>query len=808
MRKLARAPLFTAVSILTLALGIGANTAIFSVVRGVLLKPLPFESPEQLVGVWHKGFGFTGGLNQSPATYFTYREESTTFEDIGMWDNDSVSVTGLEEPEQVVAMYVTDGTLPILKVEPALGRRFTPEDDAPGSPETVILGHAFWQSRFGGDRTALGKTLIINGRPREIIGVMGEGFRFLRFDAAVWLPFQFDRAEVYVGDFSYQALARLRPGATLETAHADVARMIPMVPEKFPEGMTLEMLRDVQFSPYVRPLKRDVVGDVGSVLWVLLGTVALVLLIACANVANLFLVRADGRQREMAIRTAMGADRARLAKEFFFESSALGVLGGVMGLAFAYVGIRLLVWMQPDSLPRIHEIGIDLVVLLFTLAISLFAGLLFGILPVLKYGSPNLISALKEGGRASSDGRERHRARSALVIAQVALALVLLTGSGLMFRSFRALSNVFPGFVQPNNVLTLKISIPAAEVEDPVQTARTHERILRRIEQIAGVSSVGLSTSITMDGWDSNDGIHVEEFPIPEGQVPPIRRFKWISGNYFETMGNPILAGRPLTWKDTFDITPVAVVTENFALEYWDAAEEAISKRIRQDPDEIWREIVGVVGNIHDNGVTEGATATIFWPLLQRDFWGDEIFTRRTLGYAIRSPRANAPGFLDEIRSAVWSVNRNLPLANVRTLQEFLDNSMARTAFTLVMLAIASTVALILGAIGIYGVISYAVSQRTREIGVRMALGARRADVSRLVLRDGLFLTATGLAVGIVAALLLTRWMSTLLHGVSAVDPITYISVSAVLAGVAFLACYVPARRASSMAPTEALRWE
>ena len=273
-------------------------------------------------------------------------------------------------------------------------------------------------------------------------------------------------------------------------------------------------------------------------------------------------------------------------------------------------------------------------------------------------------------------------------------------------------------------------------------------------------------------------------------------------------MGNPILAGRPLTWKDTFDITPVAVVTENFALEYWDAAEEAIGKRIRQDPDEIWREIVGVVGNIHDNGVTEGATATIFWPMLHHDFWGDKIFTRRTLGYAIRSPRANAPGFLDEIRSQVWSVNRNLPLANVYTLQEFLDNSMARTAFALVMLAIASTVALLLGAIGIYGVISYAVSQRTREIGVRMARGARRADVSRLVLRDGLFLTACGLAVGIVAALLLTQWMSTLLHGVSAVDPVTYLSVSVVLAGVALLACYLPARRASSVAPTEALRWE
>lgn len=809
LRRLSFSPAFSFVSVVTLALGIGANAALFSVVHGVLLKPLPFHDPERLVGVWHEapGLGFDL-VNQSPATYFTYREESRTFEDIGLWDNTEVSVTGLQEPERVEAMMVTDGTFPLLGVEPLLGRRFSPEDDSPGSPETVILSYRYWQRRLGGDREVLGRQLEVDGRPRNIIGVMPPGFRFLRFDPAVFLPFRFDRSEVHMGNFSYQGLARLEPGISLEQANADVARMVPLAVEKFPRGITLGMLQEARFGPKVRSLKEDVVGDMDQVLWVLFGTVGLVLLIACANVANLFLVRAEGRQQELAIRTALGADGARMARELLCESVTLGILGGAAGLALAYPGLRLLVTMGPQSLPRLEEIGIDPTVLVFTLAISLFAGALFGLAPILKYAGPSLLPALKEGGRGASEGREHHRARNVLVVVQIALALVLLVASGLLIRSFQALEQVQPGFQRPEQVLTFRVSIPSAEVPDDVQVIRTHEQILRKIEAIPGVSSVGLSSSITMDGWDSNDAVYVEDFPTPRDQLPPIRRFKWISQNYFETMGNPLLAGRAISWTDIYERARVVVVTENLAREYWNEPAAALGKRIRSDLEGPWREIIGVVGNVHDDGVGEKETAVVYWPMLVEDFWDEELLARRSMAYAVRTSRTGTPSLLEEIQHAVWSVNPNLPLANVRTLEEILESSMARTSFTLVMLAVAAGVALFLGTVGIYGVISYAVSQRTREIGVRMALGARQAQVSRMVLGQGLVLAGVGVTLGLAAAAGLSRLLSALLFGVHPVDPPTYAAVALALAIVALLASYIPARRAARVKPVEALRWE
>ena len=811
IRRLLRAPMFTIVAVLTLALGIAANTAIFTVVRGVLLKPLPFDEPGSLVGVWLTGPGLNlDELTLSPATYFVIREEGRVFEDVGLWRNGAVSVTGNGEPERVETLNVTDGTLPLLRVRPALGRFFTADDDSPKTPERVILSHAYWQRKFGGDPSAIGKSVMVENRPREIIGVLPAGFRFLDRNPQLVLPFRFNRSELHVANFSYRGVGRLKPRVTLDQANADVARLIPILPDRFPMpgGLTRKMFDDVRIAPNVRPFTVDAVGNIGRVLWVLLGTVGFVLLIACANVANLFLVRAEARQQELAIHAALGAGARRIAWELLSESLTLGVLGGAVGLALAAAGIQLLVANAPDGLPRVQEIGIDRLVLLFTVGLSLVAGLLFGAIPVVKFARPNLAGALKEGGRLSSAGRDRHRARNALVVAEIGLAVVLLIASGLMIRSFITLGRVEPGFTRPEEVLTLRVAIPETLIANDEQAIRTHEAIVRQIERIPGVVSVGVSSSITMDGNDSNDPIFVEDFPMPAEKIPPLRRFKWTSENYFKTMGNPLVAGREISWGDVFAKAPVVMVSENFAREYWKEPGGAIGRRIRQMPNSPWRTIVGVVGNERDNGVTRPAVSIVYWPLWIDKYNNNRAFAQRNLGYAIRSERAGSPTLLKEIQEAVWSVNANLPVASVRTLDELRAGSMAQTSFALVMLGIAGAVALLLGVVGIYGVIAYVATQRTKEIGIRMALGAATRDVSSLFVRHGAVLAGMGILCGLVAAALLTRAMATLLFGVSTFDPLTYAAVSVALASTAVIASYLPARRAARIDPAEALRWE
>jgi putative ABC transport system permease protein len=809
VRSILRTPGFTAVAILTLALGIGANTAIFSVVYGVLLKPLPFHEPERLVGVWHRAPGLNMLLlEQSPATYFTYRESGRVFEDIGLWDSEEVSIIERGEPEHAQALWVTDGLLQILRLRPLLGRFFTKEDDAPGSPRRVILTHGYWQRRFGGAPDVIGRSLNVDGRLCEVIGVLPPSFKFLRTDPGVLLPLQLNRAEARVGDFSYPGVARLRPGVTLEQANADIARMIPLTFDRFPmwPGLTRRMFEDeARLGPNVRPLSQDVIGDVARVLWILVGTVGIVLLIACANVANLFLVRAEGRQQELATRVALGASRGRIARELLTESVGLALAGGALGLLPAWAGIGLLARLAPAGLPRIDEIGIDPVVLAFTLAISVMTGLLFGFIPVMRFGAPN-VAALKEGGRSASDAPGRHRARNALVVSEIALALVLLIVSGLMIRTFIALRQVDPGFVRPTEVQTFRVSIPGALIKDPQHTVLAYEQITQRLEQVPGVISVGLSSSVTMDGNKGSIPIFVEEFPEADREMPPVRRFKRVAPGYFETMGNPVLAGRAITWTDIHQARPVVVISENLSREYWNNPADALGKRIRQFELNPWREIIGVVGNERDDGVDQPATAIVYWPMLVKEWSNIPIWISRTMAYVVRSDRVGSPGFLRELQQAVWSVNPNLPLASVRTLDEIQAESMAQTSFALVMLAIAASVALLLGSVGIYGVIAYIATQRTREIGIRLALGAQTGDVRRLFLRHGLWLTGAGIALGIGVALTLTRVMSALLFGVSPTDPVTYVAVAAGLATVALLATYLPARRASRTDPIMALR--
>jgi len=812
LRRLARTPMFTLVTLVTLAVGVGANTAIFSVLEGVLLKPLPYPNPGKLVRVAHVAPGLNiTDLSMSPSTYFIYREQGRTFQDIGLYDGDSVSITGVGKPEQVRALEVTDGTLPILGIPPMLGRWFNHADDSPGSPETVMLTYGYWRRKFGADRPIVGRSLSVDGKLRQVIGVLPQSFNFMDQDEpSVILPFKFDRAKVHLGNFSYESIARLKPGATVTQANADVERLLPVVNRSFPapEGFSLKLFEQARIGPNVRPLKQIVVGDVGSVLWVLMGTIGIVLLIACANVANLLLVRTEGRQQELAIRAALGAGRSQIAGELLLESVVLGLAGSAIGLGLAYGALRVLIAMAPAGLPRINEIGIDTPVLLFALTVSLLASGLFGSVTVFKYAGALPGVGLRQGGRTLSQSRERHRARNTLVIVQVGLALVLLISSGLMIRTFRALTRVQPGFVGPAEVQLFSLFIPEAEVKEEERVVPMQEAVLKKIAALPGVSSVGLSSSMPMDGNGSFDPVVARDRTYAEGQLPPIRRFKFVSPDFFKTLGIPLVAGRDFTWTDLYSKLPVAVVSENMAREYWRSPAGALGKQIRVGTTDDWREIVGVAADLHDDGVNKDAPTSVYWPILMRHFWGEETQVRRDLTFAIRSPRAGSEGLMREVRQAVWSVDPNLPLADVHTLQYFYGKSMARTSFTLVMLAVAGAMALLLGVVGLYGVIAYSVSQRTREIGIRMALGAEQAELTGMFVGQGLRLTAVGVACGLAAAFALMRVMSSLLFNVKPVDPITYGAVSLGLFATAALASYLPSRRAAAVNPVEALRVE
>ncbi|HTX33389.1 MAG TPA: ABC transporter permease [Bryobacteraceae bacterium] len=809
LRRLMRAPGFTAIAVVTLALGIGANSALFSVIDGVLLKPLPYPHPEDLIGVWHNARGLNlSGVNMAPALYFTYREQNRSFTDIGMWDTGSSSITGLAEPEQVDTLEVTAGTLPLLEVPPALGRWFSPEDDLPGTPETAILMYGYWQARFGGDRSVVGRTIMADGRARQIIGVMPERFRFLDLRPSVILPMQMDRGKVHLGNFSYQGVARLKPGVTMAQASADLARLIPIAIRSFPAfpGMSKKLYEDLGLTPFLRPLEKDVTGTIAGTLWLLMGSIGMVLLIACANVANLLLVRAGGRQQELAIRAALGAGRKAIAWELIAESLTLGLLGGVAGLGLAYGGLRLLMRLGPANLPRLAEISIDGWVLLFTLAISLAAGLLFGAIPVWKYAGPNLSGTLRGGGRTSSQSRERHRARGALVVVQVALALVLLVSSGLMIRSFQALRHVEPGFTHPERVETLRLSIPEAQVKYETAVVRMEHEILDRLAAIPGVESAGLSSTIPLDNFGWHDPVYPEGRLYTEGQMPPLRRYRFISPGVLNATGTRLVAGRDFTWTDVYGKRPLVLVSENLARELWGTPAAALGKRLRESPKTPWQEVIGVVQDEYEDGLDQTPSTTVFWPVLIDQFGGQKVFVWRSIFYVIRGGRTGTQGFLNEIQQAVWSVNPSLPLANVRTLRQIYEKSLARTSFTLVMLAIAGAMALLLGMVGIYGVIAYSVEQRTREIGIRMALGAPRSELTRLFLRQGLRLALIGVACGLLGAVGLTRLMARLLFAVKPVDPVTYAAVAACLIAAALAASYLPALRISAIDPVDALR--
>ena len=818
LRMLRHNPVFTTVALLTIAIGIGANAAVFSVVNSVLLKPLNYPKSEELVSLHQTAPGaagladFENGLLLSPSMYFTYAEQNRTFQSMGVWGTDISNVTGLAEPEQVRAVVVSDGVLQSLGVAPEEGRWLSAEDQVPRGPQRVVLSYGYWQARFGGDRGVIGRNVTIDSRPNEVVGVMPKGFRFADTDFDLIEPLQFDRGKLILAGFGFQGIARLKAGTTIAQANADLARMVPIWMNSWSNGPGLDphVYEQWRITPLIRPLKQQVIGNVSEALWVVMSTIGFVMLIACANVANLLLARVESRQQELAVRAALGASWQRIISGLLVESVMLGLIGGVAGLGLAYAVVRLLAAIGPGNLPRLSEISMDGWTLGFAFLISVVSGLLFGLIPALKYAGPGNSLELRSAGRTMSVNRERHRARNLLVVGQVAMALVLLVSAGLMIRTFQALRAVDPGFRDARHLQLLRIGIPDLLIHEAHRVMRTQNELLDKVEAIPGVQSAAFGSEMPMEGFDSDwDTIFIEGKTYQKGQIPPLYFYKHVSPGFFATAGTRIIAGRDLTWDEVYGLRPVVMVSENLAREEWGTPANAIGKRLTEDPDLPWREVIGVIQDVREKGVQEKAAEIVYWPPIVENLFGrGPAQPIREVTFVIRSDRAGTQSFLNEVRQAVWSVNSNLPVASVRTMEDVYGKSVARTSFTLVMLGIAGAMALSLGIIGIYGVISYSVAQRRREIGIRLALGAQSADVVGMVLKQGAKLAFVGVCIGVVAALGLARLMASLLFGVTAHDPLTFAAVAALLIAIALLACYLPARRAMKVDPMVALRYE
>jgi len=818
LRRLRKSPGFAVTVLLTLAIGIGANTAVFTVVNSVLLKPLPYPDAGRLTALWLDAPGanglanFNSGLQLSPSMFLTFAENNHSFESMGIWTMRYANVTGIAQPDQANAVLVSGGMLETLGVRPEAGQWFTTADQDPRGRKTVILSYGYWQRRFGSDRGVVGRTVQVDGVTRQIVGVMPRGFRMVDQDFDLLLPLALDRAELKMYPFGYDGIGRLKPGVTLAQADGDLARLVPLWMDSWSNGpgTNSHSYAKWRITPNFRTLKLKVVGNIGSVLWVVMATVGLVMLIACTNVANLLLVRAESRQQELAVRAALGAGLWRTARELLVESVALGLMGGVLSIGVAYAGLRLLVAIGPADLPRMSEIGLDGSSLLFTLLLSVFCGLVFGSIPLLKYARADAFAVLTGTNRTTSASRGRHRSRNVLVVAQVAMALVLLVSALLMIRTFAALRNVEPGFKDAAHVQTVNIWIPELQAPDPHTVARMQSNIANRLAAIPGVTSVGFAAGVPMDGNDPNwDSMSVEGKTY-EGGDPPLRLYNYVSPGYFQTLGTHLVAGRDFTWDDLNNVLPRVMVSENFARESWGSASAAIGKRVKKYDGSPWQQVIGVVEDVRVHGVDEKAPSIIYWPAMFYDRFATppQMGGLRFVTFVMHSDRAGTTGFLNEMQQAVWSVNETVPLATVKTMQNLYSQSLERTSFTLVMLAIAGSMALGLGVIGIYGVISYTVSQRTREIGIRLALGAQKSELKWMFVRSALMLTGVGVAIGVGVAAGLMQLMKSLLFGISPLDPITYIAVPLILVMAAALASYLPACRAATIDPVEALRAE
>jgi predicted permease len=805
IRGFVRRPGFTAITVLTLGLAMGANTAIFSVVDGVLLESLPFPQPEELVSIKHDAPGLDMvGMPNSPGLHVFYSQASRSFDALAMYYAGTATLTGEGLPERITTARVTPTLFDVLGARPALGRPFTVEEGVPDGPFATILSDGLWAERFGRSPDVLGKTLQLGGVAVEIVGVMPPEFSFPDPSVRLWTPLRVDPAGTDFGGFNYPAIGRLKEGVSVQQAQADLASLVPRFPELYPVLFTPEMLANSGIAPDVGPYVDELVGEVRPTLLVLMATVAFVLLIACANVANLLLVRAEGRSKEVAIRSALGASREHFFARYLNESLLLSVAGAGLGVLVAKGGLGILIQRGPQNLPRLDQIGIDGSVIAFTCGLTVLATLVFSAIPALRNRSVSVAAVIRDGTRGATSTRQGHRVRSLLVVSQVAFALMLLVGSGLTLRSFWALQGVDPGF-DASDVLTFELALPSTDYPGAEDRARFHTELLERIEAVPGVQVAGAISHLPLWGFGGLDPLMVEGQPIDPDEIPPIVEMRAATPGYFEALGIPLKAGRFLEQRDVDAQTGAVLVSQGIADSFFEG-EDPLAQRVSQgipreyDP---WSQVVGVVGDVHNASLTDDPMGAIYYPLVQGEGVGKGWLTQ-SMGYVVRTS-VPPTSVVQAVRAELSGMDSAIPMANLRSMEDRVRNARAPMAFTMLMLAIAAGVGLLLGAIGLYGVVSYVTAQRTQEIGVRIALGAETGMVRGMILRQGMMVTGVGLVVGLIGAYALSRFMGALLFQVDSDDPLTFLSVALVLLLVSLFATWIPATRAATTDPVRAL---
>jgi predicted permease len=813
-RSLRRAPLFSVTVVLALTLGIGSAAAIFAIVNAVLLRPLPYGHPDRLVGAWHDLPPISLlHANQTAGTYRTYKKFATSIAGIGLYNDGSANVTdpdGRADPERMTTASVTVEVIPLLEVSPILGRTFSEAEDAPKGPNVALISEGLWRSRFGGTRDVIGKKLVVYGRSTEIIGVMPSSFRFPSANTQLWLPQQIDPNAPYPGGFNHAGIARLKPGVTIDAAQRDFANVLPRIVDVSPmlaPGITTRVLLD-QAKPVPRliPMRDDLVGDVARTLWIVAATAGLVLLVTCANVANLLLVRADARHRELSVRAALGAGRGRIMTHFFTESALLAAISSILGIAVAYVAIRLLVAAGPAEIPRLAEVHVDATVIVFTLVVAALVAVACSAIPAIRFMRGDALSGLRDGGRGGTAGGHRQRARSALVAAQMAFALVVLAASGLLLRSFKHLHAVRPGFT-PDGVATLWLALPASRYANDTSVVRFYLQLTERTAQLPMVTAAGVASGVPLQPNGINqDPFYVEGDAGTATKIPPLEIYRTVDAGYFKTLGIPLLAGRMFDRIDRQRGDEAIISSETSIRFFHDSTgRAAIGKRFRELPSGAWNTVIGVVGSVRDTSLQAGPTRAVYYP----QSVGKDTTVRdapaRTMALVARTT-GDVAVTTRAMQSLVRELDPTLPTFRVASLRDVTEASIARLSFTLTVLGVAAAVTLILGIVGLYGVIAYVVTLRTRELGVRIALGAQPRAVATMVTRQGLVLSGVGIAIGLALIVIVARFLRSFLYEVAPTDPVTLGGAAGTLIAFALLASWIPARRAARVDPTEALR--